>query len=97
MDRLNLAINIYLKHLEARAGEIKERYRNFTDSNLSSDEQDALKKLKGYRDIIIKEADEGGAAVGWNRNDYCEEACMQLHDDRVYELIEKFGIFGFLC
>ena len=59
MDRLNLAINVYLKHLEARAGEIKERDRNFTNSNLSSDEQDALKKLEGYRDII-KETNKGG-------------------------------------
>ena len=63
---------------------------------MSSDEQDVLKKLKGYRDIIIiKEADKGGAAVGWNRNDYCEEACRQLHDNRVYELIEKFGFLDF--
>ena len=52
------------------------------------DEQDALKKLKGYGDIIIKEADKGGAVVVWGRSDYCEEAYRQLHDDQVYELID---------
>ena len=79
-------IDVYLKHLEAKVEEIEERGRNY--SNLSSHEQDALRKLKSYRDIVIKEVDKGGAVVVWSRNDYCEEAYRQLHDDQVYELVE---------
>jgi hypothetical protein len=47
---------------------INERGSNF--SNLSSEEQEALKNLKKYRDIVIKEADKGGAVVVWGRKDY---------------------------
>ena len=63
VNELDPVINVYLKQLEARVGEIDERGRNY--SNLPSDEQDALKKLKGYRDILIKEADKRGAVVVW--------------------------------
>ena len=86
MNELDPVINVYLKQLEARVGEIDERGRNY--SNLLSDEQDALKRLKGYRDIVIKEADKGGAVVVWGRNDYCEEAYRQLRDNQVYELMD---------
>ena len=86
VKELDPVIDIYLKHFEAKVGEIEERGRNY--SNLSSDEQDALRKLKGYRDTVIKEADKGGAVVVWSRNDYCKEAYRQLHDDQVYELVE---------
>ena len=86
VNELDPVINVYLKQLEARVGEIDERGRNY--SNLLSDEQDALKRLKGYRDIVIKEADKGGAVVVWGRSDYCEEAYRQLGDNQVYELID---------
>ena len=86
MNELDPVINVYLKQLEARVGEIDERARNY--SNLLSDEQDALKRLKVYRDIVIKEADKGGAVVVWGRSDYCEEAYRQLRDNQVYELMD---------
>ena len=85
VNELDPVINVFLKQLEARVGEIDERSRNY--SNLLSDEQDALKRLKGYWDIVIKEADKGGAVVVWGRSDSCEEAYRQLHDNQVYELI----------
>ena len=44
VKELDPVIDIYLKHLEAKVGEIEQRGRNY--SNLSSDEQDALRKLK---------------------------------------------------
>ena len=86
VNELDPVINVYLKQLEARLGDIDERGRNY--SNLPSDEQDALKKLKGYRDIVIKETDKGGVVVVWGRSDYCEEAYRQLRDNQVYELID---------
>ena len=71
MNEFDPVINVCLKQLEARVGEIDERGRNY--SNLPSDEQDALKKLKGYRNIVIKKADKTRAVVVWGRSDYCEE------------------------
>ena len=44
------SINIYLKHLEAKIGEITQKGRNYT-----SDEQDSRGKLKGYPDTAIKQ------------------------------------------
>ena len=40
MNELDPVIDVYLKQLEVRVGEIDERGRNY--SNLPSDEQDAL-------------------------------------------------------
>ena len=42
---------------------IKEEGRNY--SNFSGNEIRASKDLKGYRDIVIKEADKGSAVVVW--------------------------------
>ena len=62
------AIELYLSKFEERVLAINERGSNF--SNLSSEEQEALKNVKKYRDIVIKEADKGGAVVVWGRKDY---------------------------
>ncbi|CAB3999233.1 Hypothetical predicted protein [Paramuricea clavata] len=75
-----VAIELYLSKFEERVLAINERGRNF--SNLSSEEQEALKNLKKYRDIVIKEADKGGAVVVWGRKDYYDEAYNHLNDQQ---------------
>jgi hypothetical protein len=45
------AIELYLSKFEERILAINERGSNF--SNLSSEEQEALKNLKKYRDIML--------------------------------------------
>ena len=75
MNELDPVINVYLKQLEARVGEIDERGSNF--SNLLSDEQNVLKRLKGYRDIVIKEADKGGAVVVYEAVFVSKRKCCQ--------------------
>ena len=66
-----------------------ERGSNY--SNLQISEQQVLKSLKNRRDIVIKEADRGGAVVVWGREDYCKEAYGQLNDGEVYEHLSSDG------
>ena len=80
-------IEVYLRKLEERVLAINERGSDF--SNLLKNEQEALKNLKKYHDIVIKEADKGGAVVVWGRKDYCKEAYKHLNDQQVYEVTES--------
>ena len=54
--------------------------KNF--SNLSHSEQLSLKQLKCDRNIVIKEADKGSAAVVWDRGDYISDGlglfCIEI-------------------
>ena len=85
---VNPTIEVYLRKLEERVLAINERGSNF--SNLLKNEQEALKNLKKYHDIvIIKEADKGGAVVAWGRKDYCKEAYNHLNDQQVYAVTES--------
>ena len=86
-EKVDPAIELYLSKFEERVLAINERGSNF--SNLSSEEQEALKNLKKYRDIVIKEADKGGAVVVWGRKDYYDEAYNHLNDRQVYEVTES--------
>ena len=38
---------------------------------------------------MIKGADKGSAVVVWGKKEYCEEACRQLGDTAVYELVKE--------
>ena len=46
-----------------------------------------LRKLRNRRDVVIKQADKGGAFVVWRRDLYIAEANRQLEDQRFYEKI----------
>ena len=54
-------------------------------SNLTPDEQTALKNLSRRQDIIIKPADKGGAVVVWDRQLYLQEANRQLNNTLSYK------------
>ena len=53
--------------------------------NLTSKERQALYDLREDKNIVIKGADKGSAAVVWDREDYIKEAEKQLEDSDVYE------------
>ena len=53
-------------------------------SNLSESEREALKDLKSYDDIVIKEADKSSGVVVMDRDTYNNEAFRQLRDREVY-------------
>ena len=61
----DLSVNLYLKSLEEQVIAIEGEGKNY--SNLCKEEQQALKTLKNSSDIVIKEADKGGAIVIWGR------------------------------
>ena len=66
--------------------DIQEEGQNF--SNLSKDEQLALKSLQNDKTIIIKSADKGSGVVVWDREDYLKEANSQLSDQNIYEKVD---------
>ena len=76
--RVDPVLDLILKNLEERISFIEERGYNFR--NLSKEKRKALKDLKGYTDIVIKEADKGSAVVVWAMDDYCKEAYRNLGD-----------------
>ncbi|KAL9982102.1 hypothetical protein ACROYT_G010900, partial [Oculina patagonica] len=61
--------------------------RRLTQHNLSLNEQQALRKLRNRRDVVIRQADKGGAFVVWRRDLYIAEANRQLEDQRFFEKI----------
>ena len=59
---------------------------NISDkSNISRDEQKALRELAQNRNIVIKPADKGGAVVIQDREKYVAEGLRQLSDRNFYE------------
>ena len=63
-----------------------------THSNLTQDEQTALKNLSHRQDIVIKPADKGGAVVVWDRNLYIQEAHRQLDDVQSYKALPQSNL-----
>ena len=53
-------------------------------NNLTQAEWEALKTLRGDEDIIIKEADKGGATIIMNKEDYKNLVEMILNDEIYY-------------
>ena len=66
--------------------QIDFEYR-LTRHNLSYNELQALRKLKNRTDVVIRQADKGGAFVVWRTDLYIAEANRQLADHRFYEKI----------
>ena len=57
--------------------------------NMSTEEIDTLKKLKGRKDIVIKPADKGGAVVVWRKDLYVKEAERQLQNGDFYAALPE--------
>jgi len=56
---------------------------------LTQDEQKALENLRGYVDLIVKQADKRSAVVVMDREAYIHEAMGQLNDSEVYMLLDR--------
>ena len=63
--------------------------RNTKFSNLYSEERAALQNSSRRKDIIVKEADKGGALVVWRADLYQKEALRQLSDTSFYAKVDK--------
>ena len=62
----------------------KTQIQNNIKYNLTKSEWDALQMLKEDNDIIIKEADKGGATIIMNKEDYKELVESILNDETYY-------------
>ena len=56
-------------------------------SNLTKEEQNALQELRGHPEILIFEADKGGAVVVMDRIYYADKIFDMLNDSQTYEEI----------
>jgi hypothetical protein len=54
-------------------------------NNITVQERKALKKLQQRQDIVIKQADKGGATVVWSKDLYITEGERQLQDKHFYK------------
>ena len=67
----------------------KEKTPRKKRPNLSKNEKVALKYLSKQDDIIIINANKGGAVVTMDVNDYIREAKRQLSDSKNYKVLAK--------
>ncbi|CAJ0934780.1 unnamed protein product [Ranitomeya imitator] len=84
-----LAVNHDIEKLK------KECTNQFLYPNMTVGEMEALYELAHDDEIIIKNADKGGAVVIMNKKDYIDEINRQLADPEVYERLThdpKFDI-----
>ena len=80
------AVDHYIDKCRREVNQIDFEHR-LTRHNLSYDELQALRKLKNRTDVVIRQADKGGAFVVWRTDLYIAEANRQLADHRFYEKI----------
>ena len=78
----DLILETYVSMLERKIFSNDLRVR--CHSNISREEQEALRHLRSYDDIIIKPADKGSAVVILDRDKYVAEAVRQLSDEEIY-------------
>ena len=54
-------------------------------SNLTKEEHNALQELRGDSEVVIFEADKGGAVVDMDRTYYADKILEMLNGSRTYE------------
>ena len=59
------------------------------DSNLTKDEQQALKQLKNDKDIVILPADKGRVTVVMNKTNYHDKMDALVNDKQTYEELKR--------
>ena len=67
----------------------KQKFNPFSEkqkSNITKEEYSGIMELKNNTDIIIKEADKGGAVIVMNKEHYSAMIKKQLNDDRTYKV-----------
>lgn len=78
------------KLIEKDKKDFKQHYRIFKERhNLAMTEVKALRELMHNKSIIIKQADKGSAVVILDRDQYVQEACRQLNDEKYYKKLDS--------
>ena len=76
------ALDYYIDQCKREIGQVNPK--PVRRSNISQAEQQALRELQQRKDIVIKQADKGGALVVWQKDLYEKEALKQLSDTAHY-------------
>ena len=79
-------LNCFLVNMENKTKNIDTKSSKF---NLPRNERQAIKSLQNNDEIIIRQADKGGAVVIWDRREYLNEAYRQLDNRSHYKPIHK--------
>ncbi|XP_075443896.1 uncharacterized protein LOC142487827 [Ascaphus truei] len=82
---------IVLKDLE----QLCQNNTHLTHRNLSKGEELALKNLKDNTNIVVRQADKGGAIVLQDRQDYVSEAARLLMDSSSYRILDQDPVVDF--
>lgn len=61
----------------------------YENDNLNHDEHHSIINLRNNQNIIIKNADKGGATVIMDKENYIFESNRQLNDDKYYKILEQ--------
>lgn len=89
-------LDLYIEAVQRDLLEAYQKQQPFK-SNISIKEKEAIKSLANNTDIVIKQADKGGAIVLMNRVDYISEAYRQLRNDTFYRRLEMDPTNDFKC
>ena len=66
-----------------------EQSASLPNSNLTPDEQKALKRLKTDENIVILPADKGRVTVVMNKTDYNDKMDPLVNDKQTYEVLKR--------
>ena len=91
-DNVHHTVKTFIEDFNKQiANELKEENRNtpHMQNNLSRNEKRALNDLKNRTDIVICNADKGGAVVISDVSDYVKEAERQLLDQSFYKKVPE--------
>ena len=86
-SQVHHTISTFLESFSNSLNETLNRQKDKTVHNLSKEEAKASQSLMNRNDIIICNADKGGAVVIIDIDDYIKEAMRQLSDTKHYEEI----------
>ena len=79
-------------HIDSFIKKVRNHYNNLitniptnTKNNLSTKQRSAMKELSTNTNIVVKEADKGGAITIINTSDYITDCVLLLNDTKTYQ------------
>ena len=92
----NIHIDNFVSAAKAHLNKfIETESKKSSPSNISREETAAIKSLRRNSEIIIRQADKGGAVTVLNTSDYVQEAESQLNNSNFYTKLSSNPCFEF--
>ena len=83
----NKSLDTFIQKTRSDVDKLNLKWKHSLN-NLTKSEENTLYKLKNRDDIVIKQADKGGATVVWSKDMYIVEGTRQLNDKKFYKSLE---------